>query len=42
MKKEGKEEELERMFAEALANESGMIEMMGVSKDEYLKALQKK
>ena len=42
LKKEGKEEEMERMFADALANDKGMIEILNMSKEQYLKSLEEK
>ena len=42
LRNEGREHEVEAMLAEALANEQGIIEMMGVSKEEYLRALEEK
>ena len=42
LKKEGKEDEMERLFADALANDKGMIEILGMSKEQYLKSLEEK
>ena len=42
LKREGKEDEMERMFANALANDKGMIEILGMSKEQYLKSLEEK
>ena len=42
LKREGREDEVDKMFADALANENGMIEMLGISKDEYLKRLEER
>lgn len=42
LKREGQEDEMERMFADALANDKGMIEILGMSKEEYLKSLAEK
>ncbi|KAL5247538.1 hypothetical protein ACHWQZ_G019427 [Mnemiopsis leidyi] len=42
LKKEGKEDEMERLFADALANDKGIIEILGMSKEQYLKSLEEK
>ena len=42
LKKEGKEDEMERLFADALANDKGMIDILGMSKEQYLKSLEEK
>ena len=42
LKREGKEDEMEQLFANALANDEGVIEMMGITKEQYIQALQEK
>ena len=34
--------QVDQMFAEAMSDEKGMIKMLGVSKEDYLRALEEK